>query len=181
MSGFKQFMLNEAAKAKYTLAFMTYERDDHGIVAGRVKDQLINEWTKIINRYDEVEMNVDPDSKKATLQNTMELDRADAKVGRYSGKISVAPSVRVGNAYSEESKSSCKKKLMQAAKKVLEKQISKLNTGLKGKPFYVSQEDGPLGDIRLKFKTGDIKKTVFLVSIDHSYKFDRVFLRDFLR
>jgi hypothetical protein len=63
---------------------------------------------------------------------------------------------------------------------ILEKYMNQLNSDVNGKPFSVSQEDGPLGEVRLKFKTGEYTKTIFMVAIEPGYKFERVYLKDYL-
>lgn len=181
MDTFKSFLkktLNEEAKAKHALRFMEYEHDEHHHISRMVRADLIKAWTKIASKYPAIESLSQAENEKAIF-NKVELETKEVKVGRFTDRHLVGPSVVVGNAYDRDIKNKVEQELIAAAMSIFEKYLPKMNT-VNGKPFSVTQEDGPLGDVRLKFKTGDFTKTVFLISIDKTYKFDRVFLRDFL-
>jgi hypothetical protein len=178
MKSFKTHMLTEQAKAKHALRFLDYEHKEHSNVAKKIRDELEKAWTKIAAKYEPVDMTeMDEDSK---YFDQVEFTSKEAKVGRFGDKSAVYPSVKVGGAYDKNTRNECKRALMAEGHKVLDKYKEKLNQDVPGKPFAVSQEDGPLGEIRLKFKTGEYTKTIFMIAVEPGYKFERVYLKDYL-
>lgn len=179
MKNFKSFVLNEEARAKHTLRFFDYEHNEHGDVAKKIRAELEKAWTKIASKYQPADLS-DFDETESKYFDRVEFTTKEANVGRFGNKSAVYPSVKIGGAYEKNLRNECKRDLMAEAHKVMNKYKDKLNQDVPGKPFAVSQEDGPLGEIRLKFKTGDYTKTLFMVAIEPGYKFERVYLKDYL-
>jgi hypothetical protein len=178
--GFKSFVLNEEARAKHTLRFFDYEQHEHSDIAKKIRADLEKAWSKIANTFSPVDLTNFEDSKESKYFDKVEFTKQEANVGRFGNKSSVYPSVKIGGAYSKMEKSDCKKQLLAEAFKILTKYAEKLNADIHGKPFSTSQEDGPLGEIRLKFKTGEYTKTIFMVATEPGYRFERVYLKDYL-
>lgn len=178
MKSFKSFVITEEARAKHTLRFFDYEHKEHAAVAKKVRADLEKAWTKIAERFEPADLADHGEDSKYFDQ--VEFSGKEAKVGRFGDKSAVYPSVKIGGAYEKNTRNECKRDLMAEAHKVLDRYKDKLNQDVPGKPFSVSQEDGPLGEIRLKFKTGDYTKTIFMVAVEPGYKFERVYLKDYL-
>lgn len=180
MKSFKSFVLTEEARARHTLRFFDYEHKEHSDVAKKIRTELEKAWTKTANKYEPVDTAGQGDPESVKYFDKVEFTTKEANVGRFGNKSSVSPSVKVGGAYEKGVRNECKKDLMASAHSILDKVKDKLNQDVPGKPFSVSQEDGPLGEIRLKFKTGDYTKTLFMVAVEPGYKFERVYLKDYL-
>jgi hypothetical protein len=180
MKSFKSYVLTEEARAKHTLRFFDYENKEHHDVAKKVRTELEKAWTKIADKYEPVDLPEFEGTEQAKYFDQVEFTTKEANVGRFGNKSSVAPSVKIGGAYEKSVRGECKKDLMQAAHSILDRVKDKLNLDVPGKPFSISQDDGPLGEIRLKFKTGEYTKTIFMVAVEPGYKFERVYLKDYL-
>jgi len=179
MKSFKSFVITEAARAKHALRFLDYEQNEHSDIAKKIRADLEKAWTKIASSYEPADMaEFGPGESKYFDQ--MEFTTKESTVGRFGHKSSVYPSVKIGGAYPKSTRADCKKKLMAEAMKILEKYKTKLNADISGDPFVLSQEDGPIGEIRLKFKTGEYTKPLFLVAVEPGYRFERVYLKDYL-
>jgi hypothetical protein len=176
---FKSFVITEAARAKHTLKFFDYEQNEHSDIAKKIRSDLEKAWTKIATKIPKAEVS-DIDMSDNKYSDIIEFSAKEATVGRFGNKSSVAPSVKIGGAYDKSIKNECKKDLMYEAHKILTKYKDLLNRDVPGEPFAVSQEDGPMGEIRLKFKTGEYTKAIFMVAIEPGYKFERVYLKDYL-
>jgi hypothetical protein len=177
MKSFKTYVITEEAKAKHALRFLDYEHKEHSAIAKRVRDELEKAWVKIAAKYEPVDASDIEDSK---YFDKVEFTTKEASVGRFGNKSAVYPSVKIGGAYSKSVRNEAKRDLMAEAHKILAKLKDKLNQDVPGKPFAISQEDGPLGEIRLKFVTGEYTKPIFMVAIEPGYKFERVYLKDYL-
>jgi hypothetical protein len=178
--GFKSFVITEEARAKHTLRFFDYEQNEHHDIAKKIRADLEKAWSKIAAKYSPADLSDFEGQDESKYFDKVEFTTKEAKVGRFVNKSSVYPSVKIGGAYDKSVKSECKKSLIVEAIKILEKYMNQLNSDVNGKPFSVSQEDGPLGEVRLKFKTGEYTKTIFMVAIEPGYKFERVYLKDYL-
>ncbi len=180
---FKTFILTEKAKAKDALRFFEYEHQDHDTTAKKIKDELLAAWLKIAEKIPAIEAEegddvdeLDPKSREVAVGKT------ELTIGRAGNKFSVPLSVRVGSSYEREVKTRCKRELLAAALKVFEKYRDKMNTTEgTAKPFVITQDDDQLSNIRLKFKTGEFVKTVFVIGIEPGYKFERVYFKDNLQ
>jgi hypothetical protein len=180
MKSFKTYVLTEAARAKHALRFFDYEHNEHSDIAKKIRADLEKAWMKIAEKYEPADT-IDSDSTEDSKYfDEVEFTNKEANVGRFGNKSAVYPSVKVGGAYEKSIRNECKKELMSEAHKVLDRYKTKLNQDVPNNPFMVSQEDGPLGEIRLKFKTGEYIKTLFMVAVEPGYKFERVYLKDYL-
>ena len=178
--GFKSFIVTEEARARHTLRFFDYEQNEHTAIAKKIRAELEKVWEKIAAKYSPADLTDFENPEESKYFDKIEFTAKEAKVGRFGDKSSVYPSVKIGGAYDKSTRSECKKALMVEAIKVLDKYMNQLNSDISGKPFSVAQEDGPLGEVRLKFKTGEYTKTIFMVAIEPGYKFERIYLKDYL-
>jgi hypothetical protein len=176
---FKEFILNEEAKAKHALRFFEYEQQEHTDLVRKLRADLVTAWEKIAKKYPPVDVQEET-STKAPLAS-VNVKAAEELIGRFGTKFHVAPSVLVGTAYDRHVRNECKKALLEAGYALLEKYMKKMNNSEAGDPFIITRDDGPLSDIRLKFKTGDYAKTVFVIGTEPGYKFERVYLREALQ
>ena len=177
---FKSYVLTEAARAKHTLRFFDYEQNEHVDVAKKIRSELEKSWVKIVNTFSPADISDFDDLSDSKYFDNVEFTDKETNVGRFGNKSSVYPSIKIGGAYSKSIKNDCKKQLMDEAHKILKKQTDRLNADMAGNPFSLSQEDGPLGEIRLKFQTGEYTKTLFMVAVEPGYRFERVYLKDYL-
>lgn len=180
MKNLKSFMINETARASHALKFLRYEQDDHQAVIKKIHTEILAVWTEIASKYEALPDDHSLEGRKSKILRAVTVLNSGVKISRFNDKTSAALAVSIGNAYNEATKNEIKRWLLAAALKVLEKQATKLNKDVPGNPFYASQEDGLLGDVRLKFKTGEYKKTIVLISMDRAYKSDTVYMKDFL-
>lgn len=177
---FKSFIVTEAARAKHTLRFFDYEQNEHHEVAKKIRAELEKSWAKIVEKYSPADLTEFEGKDESKYFDKVEYTNKESTVGRFGHKSSVFPSVKIGGAYDRSTRNECKKLLMAEAHKIFDKYVAKLNADVSGNPFSVSQEDGPLGEIRLKFETGEYKKTLFMAAVEPGYKFERVYLKDYL-
>jgi hypothetical protein len=174
-SGFKLFTITEASNAKHALYFFQYEKNEHFDIAKKIRNDLEIAWSKISLSYEPIE-----NDEESKYFNKIEFTNKKCYVGRFSKKNEVYPSVRIGNAFDNNVREECKKKLMSIAKDILLKYSDKLNKTLNGAPFSVNQEDNHFDEIRLRFKIAEFTKTIFIIGIEPGYKFERIYLHDYL-
>ncbi len=180
--GFKTFILTEKARAKDALRFFDYEHHDHDEIAKKIKTDLLISWTKIIEKIEPIEHQEQDDEEIDSKTIETVINKGEQMIGRTGNKFSVPLSVRIGSSYEREIKNRCKRDLLSSALKIFEKYKDKMNQSEgNSKPFIITQDDDQLSNIRLKFKTGEFVKTVFVIGIEPGYKFERVYFRDNLQ
>lgn len=180
MENLKSFIVNESAKASHALKFMQYEQDDHQQISKKIHTEIEAAWKEITSRFEDLPDDHTLEGRKSTILRNIDVVGSGTKISRFNDGKTASLAVSIGNAYDEPTKNEAKRWLLAAAQKILDKYATKLNKDITGNPFYASQEDGALGDVRLKFKTGDYRKTIILISVDRAYKNDTVYMRDFL-
>jgi hypothetical protein len=179
MSSFKNYITEGVANAQHTLKFFEYEHAEHEAYAESIREQLIREWGVLSDAIHPAQMNPLNTRKRPPL-NKLVVDVAKVKVGRFGKFVFVTPSILIGAAYSKDERVAYKRKSFEIAIKLLQKAADKLNRTQKGSPFVVEQEDSTVGDVRLKFVTGEFTKTIFLISVEENYKYERIYFRDYL-
>ncbi len=173
--GFKSFLAEKKARASQALKFFEYKHDMHEETAKQLKSKLAAAWLPIVNRYDAIE-----DEAGQKKKNNVELLTTEKNLKRSGVKFKGNPIVQIGGLYSEGIKKDIKKELLAVSLSATKKVVDKMNKDVPGDPFSVSQQDGKTGDIRVKFETGMYSETIFLIGAESQYKFDSVYLRDFL-
>lgn len=178
-SSFKSFITEGAASAAHTLKFFEYENSEHEAFTKTVQDQLIAQWGAFSDAVRPAMMNPLTSRKRPPL-NKLVVDTDKVKVGRFGKFVFVTPSILIGSGYTKDERVVYKRQAFELAIQILQKAANKLNKNQKGEPFVVEQEDSTVGDVRLKFKTGDFTKTIFLISTEENYKYERIYFRDYL-
>lgn len=180
LSSFKGFLSEEKANAQHTLKFFEYEQNQHEDGVKKLEAQVEKAWATLAKEYRHV--NPDPfGQRKRNPLGKMEMSEEPVKVGRFGDTNIVNVSVMIGKAYDRDVQMDAKRNMLASARRLLERYTNNLNRDQKGTPFVCEQNDGPLGEIRIKFKTGEFVKTLFLVAAEENYKFHRLYIRDFLK
>lgn len=176
---FKSYLTEGAASAQHTLKFFEYEHTEHERYADSLRQQLVTEWGALSDAVRPAMTNPLTTRKRPPL-NKLVVDLEKVKVGRFGKFVFVTPSILIGAAYSKDERVAYKRKAFEIAIKLLQKAADKLNRTQKGTPFVVEQEDSTVGDVRLKFVTGEFTKTIILISLEENYKYERIYFRDYL-
>lgn len=170
----KSYILTEQLKASHAAKFLEYEKHDHQKITRDLQSKLEKAWNKVASKFKPVEL--DAESK---LFNAVDVSSKDVAIGRFGNRAVSTLSARVGALYDKNTKRAIKEALLAEAYSVLSATTTLMNQDVPGDPFVISEEDST-GEIRVKFKSGDYSKTIFLVAVESLQKFDRVYLRDFL-
>lgn len=179
MTSFKTFLAEGAARAAHTLKFFEYEAKEHGKCAASVRKQLLDEWGTMSDAIAAAPTNPLSARKRPPLDKVV-VDGDKARVGRFGKFVHVSPSILIGSAYTRDQREAYKRQAFEVAGRILRRLADRLNRDQRGAPFVVEQDDSVTGDLRLKFKTGEFTKTIFLVSTEENHRFERIYIRDFL-
>ena len=179
MTSFKTFITEGAASAAHTLKFFEYETTEHDKFTLNIQTQLHDQWGALSDAVRPAIMNPLTTRKHPPL-NKLVVDMDKVRVGRFGKFVFVTPSILIGSGYTKDERVVYKRKAFDIAVQILQRAADKLNKSQKGTPFVVEQDDSTVGDVRLKFKTGEFVKTIFLISTEENYRYERVYFRDYL-
>ncbi len=187
---FRSFIKEEAASAEHALRFLSYKKDQHGVLSGRVRDSILSGWVAVsaeipAAKVDARELPVIDygwGKKKRQPQKKSDSVVVDSKsvFSKHGRRFRVGPVVKIGAAYDRDDRDGIKHKLFASARAVLTKIASKLNDGGEG-PFRVSQRHhDAFDDLVLEFTTGHISEPIFVVGSDRGTSGDVVYFRDYV-
>ena len=176
LTSFKKFLVEEPSSIhpKDAVSYFSYTKNDHLKVSSNIKKEICRKWQNLVLKKSK-DMPEDAD-----VSEVISFEDDEKLIGKSGHKFMAAVCVTIGSDIDKNTSLSMQKTLLKDAYDILVKYKDTMNSKESRKPFIVTKDDDDLSNVRLKFSSGDVTKSIFICGIDHSVKYTRIYLRDLI-